>query len=828
MIDPYKANFGGTPVAPWRKRLVFEPGEPDAPPVVSIVTPFYSPGLLFRETLESVLGQSLLQWEWLIVDDASPDAESRSILEDLRGFDPRIRILEHDRNRGRSAARNTGIAAAGTEFVFTLDHDDLLEPTALEKTFWCLVSHSEYGFVNGWSVAFGARGYLWNHGFECEDDFLKRNMVSGRALIRRKVLETVGGYDESLLDGYEDWDLWLRCAEQGIWGGTIPEHLDWFRFRDPPADWEDPERAEVFRRKLKSRYPDLFGGIFPSTPGRPSRTPATSDLPCANQLRPVLKRALIVVNSLGDEASGALVHQAVELLARQGWQLTIVAMFAGSGAHLYGRRTSDTHIVDHFLDPADLPRFLHYLIDSRQPEVVLSEHGELGRALVTYLRRICPQPAYLGLSHSDPNESHPGCSPADLAKFQNVLEDLLVTSGAAIGELVNAGADPQRLEHIEPGVDTTVWKPLQTPRGWLRKQWGAEDDETVLLVWGRLSAAKPTNVLARTLLELECRGLPWRAVIIGEGGRRAWLEDFVAGFGLAPRVVFYELAEPSMILKALAAADLFFLPVEEGTAMAALQAMAVGLPVVSADVGGQRELIDAGCGVLIEAGDDRAEVGRYAHALEELILDGDRRRAMASAARRRALASHGADRLHQRLAEIFQSARGCRRARPMLPSRDFAFNRAVECCRGTYESERLRLLRDTLERRAAEQAARLRETQSWARDLDAARSWEEKQRVELEGIAADRARILDEQKSWIDQLADSHSWHDEQNSHWQKLVEQRGYRIERLEAERAWLEERLRSLEESCEAQSQQIGDLEEGLALSEDRLRRLRTKHES
>src|SRR5262245_49821275 len=95
-----------------------------APPAVSIITPYYNTGPLFYETVESVLRQSLQQWEWVIVNDGSDDREALRTLLPLRSADSRIRVLDQP-NRGLAAARNAGAAASTAPLLFFLDSDDL-------------------------------------------------------------------------------------------------------------------------------------------------------------------------------------------------------------------------------------------------------------------------------------------------------------------------------------------------------------------------------------------------------------------------------------------------------------------------------------------------------------------------------------------------------------------------------------------------------------------------------------------------------------------------------------------------------------------------------
>src|SRR5262249_7832039 len=236
-------------------------------PCVTIVTPFYNTGVIFHETARSVLRQSLQQWEWLIINDGSTDPEALAILAGYRQRDPRIRVIDHSSNQGLSAARNTGFHSARTPYVVQLDSDDLLEPTAIEKWLWFLESYSEFAFVKGYSVGFGAQAYLWQKGFHDGSAFLEANLVAPTSMIRKDVHRAVGGYDEAIRGGLEDWDFWLRCASLGYWGGTIPEYLDWYRRRpahsDRWPDFDNGERQQAYKARLREKYARLYEGEFP-------------------------------------------------------------------------------------------------------------------------------------------------------------------------------------------------------------------------------------------------------------------------------------------------------------------------------------------------------------------------------------------------------------------------------------------------------------------------------------------------------------------------------------------------------------------------------------
>ena len=139
---------------------------------VSIITPYYNTKAFFVETIVSVQAQSLQNWEWLIVDDGSTDQASVNRLADFAAKDNRIKIFRQE-NAGTAAARNTGFHHSKGRYICLLDHDDMLEPTYLEKCVWFLDSNPEFAFCNSYSVIFDEQEFLWTTGFERGKEYLR-------------------------------------------------------------------------------------------------------------------------------------------------------------------------------------------------------------------------------------------------------------------------------------------------------------------------------------------------------------------------------------------------------------------------------------------------------------------------------------------------------------------------------------------------------------------------------------------------------------------------------------------------------------------------------
>jgi glycosyltransferase involved in cell wall biosynthesis len=195
-------------------------------PKVSVLIPCFNLGRFLDETVASVEAQTVPEWEMLIVDDGSTEPET---IRKLATFaHPKARVF-HTENRGLPAARNFAAARAEGEYLCALDADDLLAPTWFEKALTAFAVDSELAFVSHWLETFGDQQGTWKPE-RCDfPALLDVNTVNGAALVRREVWAAIGGWDETLRQGCEDWDFWITAVERGYRGTIVPEVL--FRYR---------------------------------------------------------------------------------------------------------------------------------------------------------------------------------------------------------------------------------------------------------------------------------------------------------------------------------------------------------------------------------------------------------------------------------------------------------------------------------------------------------------------------------------------------------------------------------------------------------------------
>ncbi|MFQ5700789.1 MAG: glycosyltransferase family 2 protein [Acidobacteriota bacterium] len=185
-------------------------------PRVSVIIPTFNREAVLREAIESVLEQTYTDLEVLVVDDGSTDGTRRMVGERFRDA-PRVRYLLME-NEGQAAARNRGIRESRGELIAFLDSDDLWLPEKLTLQVDRLDRTPGAGMVFcdriGEAGKDRATTRFQQKGFK-GDTSLRGILENGfpfatpSVVVRRKVLEEVGAFDDSFTVA-EDWDLWIR------------------------------------------------------------------------------------------------------------------------------------------------------------------------------------------------------------------------------------------------------------------------------------------------------------------------------------------------------------------------------------------------------------------------------------------------------------------------------------------------------------------------------------------------------------------------------------------------------------------------------------------
>jgi len=187
---------------------------------VTVVIPVYNGEDFIADAVRSALGQTLPPREVIVVDDGSTD----STREVLAQFRDQIAVVRQ-RNMRLPAARNAGIRKAQAEWIAFLDADDVWKPNKLETVSQAVAAQEDVGLVfsaveHWWPSTDRKRCRRRDSDVDCHQvyrELARRNVVLGGGsgpVVSRRCLLDVGLFDEGLVGGAEDWDMWIRIARR--------------------------------------------------------------------------------------------------------------------------------------------------------------------------------------------------------------------------------------------------------------------------------------------------------------------------------------------------------------------------------------------------------------------------------------------------------------------------------------------------------------------------------------------------------------------------------------------------------------------------------------
>jgi glycosyltransferase involved in cell wall biosynthesis len=221
-------------------------------PLVSVVLIFWNAAAFLREAIESVLAQSYPCRELLLVDDGSSDGSTEIARQYAAHHPGQVRYFEHagHANLGMSASRNLGIRQAQGSYVAFLDADDMWFSSALEDQVAILQAHPAAAMVYGpiqWWYSWtgkpedGGRDHVERLGVPADSVidpprllplFLRdKAAVPSGVLVRRGVVESVGGFEDQFRGEYEDQ---VFCAKICLEASVYAAGRCWYRYRQHP------------------------------------------------------------------------------------------------------------------------------------------------------------------------------------------------------------------------------------------------------------------------------------------------------------------------------------------------------------------------------------------------------------------------------------------------------------------------------------------------------------------------------------------------------------------------------------------------------------------
>lgn len=241
-------------------------------PLVSVVVAAYNAEAFISDTLDSIQAQTYSHFEVIVVDDGSSD-RTAEIVRSYSGNDDRFRLIQQ-KNSGVAASRNLAIQHASGRYIAPIDADDIWYPERLEKHVRCLEASDEsVGLVYSWSMYLTESGSIRAYSPFGQLGPVKGNVLAilvfynfldnaSTTMFRHSCIDAVGNYNTELKT-CEDWDLYLRIAEQYQFA-IVPEYLIGYRQYSGSMSTKCVTMShfyELIMSRIYQRHPELPNSI---------------------------------------------------------------------------------------------------------------------------------------------------------------------------------------------------------------------------------------------------------------------------------------------------------------------------------------------------------------------------------------------------------------------------------------------------------------------------------------------------------------------------------------------------------------------------------------
>ena len=605
--------------------------------LISIITPVFY-GHFLEQTANCVLNQTFPYFEWIIVNDGTKDEIALKNIAKVRKLDKRIKVYEKE-NEGLSKTRDYGANKASKEskyFVF-LDDDDLIDSNYLEMLYYTLEMNQDASWAYTDTIQFGGRKGLWKKHFDSEL-MKEENILVATGLIRKEAFFEVNGYTVKEKKAFEDWNFWLKLIAKGHYPVHVSTNSFWYRIKD------DGELSKAKKNIVKANE------IIKATVKTIENRVRPIEYPRENYNWELIEPNKVIVPKVKNKKINLLFIfpwmvlggadkfnlDLIGSLDRKKYGITIIT--TQQTEYRWKQKfeqISDTVFeLPAFLDRKDWPAFIEYIMKSREINIVFNSNSSAGYVLLPYIKCLFPNVSILDYIHMEEWYNRNGGYSRDTYGVSSVIDKTYFCNKNSENILVDHfGVDRKKIETVYIGVDTDVFDPKKYNKKELMKKYDLPEDKTIISFVARIDYQKRPYLFIKIIEKLVEKNKDVFFLVAGDGPLLKKIKKYANKEKVGSYIKF--LGKSDCPSEVYVVSDLSLnCSIKEGLALTSYESLSLGIPVVSSDVGGQKELITDKVGVIVpclqkeedafvlEYSDE--EVNNYVEAIEKVIKNNDK------------------------------------------------------------------------------------------------------------------------------------------------------------------------------------------------------------
>ena len=596
-------------------------------PVISVVIPFYNDKAYIEQSVNSVLNQTFPYYEILIIDDGSKDEESLKKLDEVAKQDERIKVF-HKENEGLSATRDYGASKSqeNAKYLMFLDSDDLLEPTYLECAYWTLETNNDAAWVYSDSIGFDADDYTWNKWFDSEK-MKKENELVSAAMVRKTDFNAVGGYGLREKAVNEDWNFWLKL----IAIGKYPVHMSYY------GQWYRRKKTGELKKSKDNRNRALE--IINETASKITKPVVAIQYPKQDYKYDLLldKVETIVQPELQEGSRKVNLLFIVPWLITGGADRFNLNLVKGLGKEKYNitvlttepnkntlrqefEKYATVYDLTSFLNQKFWLAFVNYIIKKENINVILNSNSKFGYSILPYLKANNTNIPIIDYVHMEEWYNRNGGYSRYSTMVSSVLDKTLVCNENSKKILCNYfGRNENEIQTVYIGVDEDEFNPEKYKKEEVLEKYNVVNDEKYIFSYiCRISEQKRPMLLLEIVKKLKEKRNDFKVLVVGSGNLLAKMKAKANKLGLTENILFLGNIENTEEIYKIS--DLTInCSIKEGLALTAYESLSMEVPVISSDVGGQKELINEDVGVIVPCMQNEKDI--YIEEYKDIEID---------------------------------------------------------------------------------------------------------------------------------------------------------------------------------------------------------------
>ena len=597
-------------------------------PLISVIVPFYNSEKFIEQTIKSILNQTFPSYEILIIDDGSTNKMALEKLEQIKELDKRIKVF-HKQNEGLATTRDYGASKSDehAKYLMFIDDDDLIEPTFLECGFWTLETNKDAAWVYSDSVGFSSLEYTWNKYFSSEK-MKKENDLISAALVRKTDFFLVNGYNLKEKAVNEDWNFWLKLLSKGKFPVHMSFYGEWYRRK---------ENGELQRsRENKERSLEIINNTAKGV----TKEIKAKQYPCYNYNYELIEdnlknieipkrinkkdtiNILFIIPWMVTGGADLFNLSLVKGLNKERYEITILSTEPNENVLRQEFENNDNvrvYDLTSFLDKRYWVAFVNYIIQKENINLIFNSNSKTGYSMLPYIKSMYPEIPILDYVHMEEWYNRNGGYSRYSSMYNSIIDKTMVCNGNSKKVLEeHFKRNPDEVQTVYIGVDEEKFNPDRYNKEELEKKYlGGTTNKKIISFICRISEQKRPLLFLEIIKKLKEKRQDFKVLVVGDGNLLGKMKEKAKKMNLLEDIIFLgEIKNTGEIYKISNVTVNCSL--KEGLALTSYESLSMNVPIVSSDVGGQKELISKDVGEIVKLMQNEEDVYLEKYSPEEI------------------------------------------------------------------------------------------------------------------------------------------------------------------------------------------------------------------